>query len=1552
MANLPDEVLTAKIKVDDSELDKVKLAMKQLRSEFKNGVKLDVDVDTKNVGKLKAEMEALRKTSGKPIKIPVDNSGLDATKSKALSLGSALNTSSKGLGALSKGLGSLSSTLNIVSAGLQNLGNNMQMIGRVGMIASTVLGGAVVGGMTKIASVGIKAALSVQSVEAQLKAQNVSGSKVSSMMKEMTDYANNSAFSLDNLGSSISSVNSYVGDIDKSEKVVKTFGTSLMATGRSADDLQNVAVNLGQLNSSGFTKADFKELIRGVPAISQALRDMDISSYEDFNEALGDDPNTKTIERTANALDLVTGALDKYNTKTNAFEESQKPLKAQWENFTGTIETNLGAMAKSSGLIDALGIAMNNLGKMFDKNSGSIEGFYKWLGKMVIKSSDFLADFDFQKAFNSFSKGISSAVKTVKSTLDSLSGDAEGIYHKFSQGKTGAEGFGTALSNIVKGSAGLYFGGTLVKGISSIISLLSVGAGLASKFAGGLSKVTASASKISGSKAMSSLLGGSKSKTKIDTGAVDLENVIGKTAQKQMKLPTMTIDSMDYVNQMNKNSTGLKQAKRSTESVVGTLSETTGSMSRVERNMSPVRNAITSMNGKFKTMFSSLGNLGSGVANVAKTGVGKVKGMLKSVASGLAGTGQDILLITLAMKEFDNLPSIGTIMTGFGKVAAVMGSMSVLNVVTSGVNKWLGLDEAVGAIANFLNAGSLVAMATGIKALKNLPSGGAIKSGMLKLTAVSVAMAGLNTVTGLVGVAGGGLGSLMNTIGAFTNAINAGSILALTKAMRSLENLPSMSSVESSLTKLKKLSSKMTEVTESFSMNFGKSLLKRWDSNNVTKIVTNLSKMASSFDKINDIKVPSTDKVQQLNDAIKKLVKGFTLKANNLDIKDQIAKEVQSIIKNISAMGQALNKISSIKVPSPEVIGTLKQSIQNSLNAISEIQNMTLTGEKEKTTTKDMKNMASFTKPINDIISDVSSMGTALQQLQGLALNTTKIATNVSATMTAMRDTIQQVKNAMSDFSMSKSKTGGTSETAEGDKKFTSKGEISNMTSILTSVTKMISELGLLQSALSTVQNQALNVDTIAKNVGTTMTAMRSSIETMKNAMNVISTDKSLGDAGITGTDVSAEESGLGGLTSIGEMGAMTSVLKSVTSMISELSLLQGALVKVQNQALNVKVIAENTQSTANAMKQAISILKTTLSSFSTDTATTDKPLPATGANFNGAPAQSGDVTSMGDLGAIVKIIDKIKSVMTKVSELQGILVEVQKAKVAADQVKAAMNQLVLSLGEILNTFKGQNLQDMAHDASSEGVKSAIDGIKTFVNSVKTALTDIGNLAPTANSKGSNLATEVINGFKSGDWGALKTRVQSALEGMNAIGQKAGSALKSGFNSGVAGMADSAVTQINKVKNALTSIPKSISVSINISSNIESVISQISRAQSMKVKKHDGGMIGYFSKGGSVGSMPFGNYANGTDKIPAMLTQGEYVQNRNAVSFWGKGLMDAMNQRNVNRVSQLMSSRLGSASKNYSTYNTVNNNQRNTVNQTFSGNGSKQYRNLSRLVKG
>lgn len=257
--------------------------------------------------------------------------------------------------------------------------------------------------------------MEVEQAKATLRAQGVEGKKLKSTFSEIVDFANISPFDVSNMTQSVSLLNAYVGNIEKSVKATKVFGTSLYAAGRDASDLQRVATNLGELNTGNFTKTDYKELVKGVPTVSQALREIGVHNWNEFTEALGDNPDTKEIEITKNALDFVTNALEKYNQKTNALEESNKSLKAKLENTTGQFETMRDEVLNSSG-------AYEEIKKIIDAFSNQLtsDETKEALTKLFKGALPYLKELE--KRINNFSlnhfiEDVKKGWKTVKDTL-------------------------------------------------------------------------------------------------------------------------------------------------------------------------------------------------------------------------------------------------------------------------------------------------------------------------------------------------------------------------------------------------------------------------------------------------------------------------------------------------------------------------------------------------------------------------------------------------------------------------------------------------------------------------------------------------------------------------------------------------------------------------------------------------------------------------------------------------------------------------------------------------------------------------------------------------------------------------------------------------------------------------------------------------------------------------------------------------------------------------------------------------------------------------------
>lgn len=413
-------------------------------------------------------------------------------QNKLANQGNVFTTMGKGLSQLSTQLGSVSNVANTASTALASVAKPMLMIGGAGALAVGT-------GIASQVKGAISYGMEVEKAQNQLKAQGLSAKQVADIYKnEIVPFANTTPFDVANMTDGISAINSYVGDVKKSTKATKIFGTALFATGRSAEDLNSVAVNLGQLNTTGFSKADYKELVRGVPTISAALRDMNISSWEEFNQALGDNPATKEIERTGNALDLIMKAQDKYNTKTHAMEEANKSLSVKMDNMKGQYQTMRDNVLKSSGAYDKFGKVIDTLGDKL--NSPAVEKAMTKMFKGAIPLLDNLekkiANFNIDKFVNGWTKGFDTVKKTVSDLWNNPA-------IKFGRDKItkmlglegGAENIGSDLGKILSKGIEIGVGSISLKGIAlgtrGIAGVASVGGSIATMIGKSIGKGSA-----------------------------------------------------------------------------------------------------------------------------------------------------------------------------------------------------------------------------------------------------------------------------------------------------------------------------------------------------------------------------------------------------------------------------------------------------------------------------------------------------------------------------------------------------------------------------------------------------------------------------------------------------------------------------------------------------------------------------------------------------------------------------------------------------------------------------------------------------------------------------------------------------------------------------------------------------------------------------------------------------------------------------------------------------------------------------------------------------
>lgn len=270
----------------------------------------------------------------------------------------------------------------------------------------------------------------VDKAKQQLKAQGVEGKKLEDIYQDIVKYANVSPFDVGNMTQAVSKMNAFTGDIDKSMRATKAFSESIFASGGDISSLGNVAYNLGQISTNQFSKVDYKELVKNVPAMSQALRDykgeitlvdkatgklvkkstegLDLSNWEDFNKLLGDDPTTQAIERQYDAFSLVTDAMEKYNQKTHALETANKALPNKLENLAGAYKTVRHEALESSGAYDAFGKVIDTLSDKLQKDpavKGALKDLFSGITPLIKKAEQGIKDFDITTFVNGLKQG-------------------------------------------------------------------------------------------------------------------------------------------------------------------------------------------------------------------------------------------------------------------------------------------------------------------------------------------------------------------------------------------------------------------------------------------------------------------------------------------------------------------------------------------------------------------------------------------------------------------------------------------------------------------------------------------------------------------------------------------------------------------------------------------------------------------------------------------------------------------------------------------------------------------------------------------------------------------------------------------------------------------------------------------------------------------------------------------------------------------------------------------------------------------------------------------
>lgn len=413
-------------------------------------------------------------------------------QNKLANQGNVFTTMGKGLSQISTQLGSISNVANTASTALMGVAKPMLMLGGAGALG-------VGAGIAQQVKGAMSYAMEVEQAQNLLKAQGISAEKVASTYKDIRQFSGITPFGIKDMTESVAAINSYVGDIDTATKATKIFGTSLFATGRDASELYSVGVNLGQLYSGAFSKTDFKEVLRNVPTAGQALRDaIGSSNWEDFNLALGDDPNTREIERTGNALEFLMDVMDKYNKKTNALEQANESLVNKWANTQEAFKNSRQDALMASGAYTQFGKLLDTLGdKLADPAlQKAFTELFKGSIPLMQKAQKAINDFDITKFVNSTKRGFDIVKKTVDDLWNNpIVKGGRNALTKMLGLEGGAENIGANLGKVLSKGIQLGVGSISLKGIAlgtrGIAGIASVGGSIATMIGKSISKGSA-----------------------------------------------------------------------------------------------------------------------------------------------------------------------------------------------------------------------------------------------------------------------------------------------------------------------------------------------------------------------------------------------------------------------------------------------------------------------------------------------------------------------------------------------------------------------------------------------------------------------------------------------------------------------------------------------------------------------------------------------------------------------------------------------------------------------------------------------------------------------------------------------------------------------------------------------------------------------------------------------------------------------------------------------------------------------------------------------------
>lgn len=1333
-------------------------------------------------------------------------------------------------------------------------------------------------------------------------------------------------------------------DIDRSQKLFSAMNDAILTFGGTQDQVNNAVTQYSQIMGSKMDARTFRSLEEAqmTPALTAVAKKMGMTFTEFRNAFTGQNP-TISLQQFEDALidldekgggglaSLSSMAKKSSETISNAFSLMQTRANKAMTNIISSVD--------------------NLVKKVTGKNI--YENVYGFTETMMKKSEEI------SKWINENPDKIMNVINGIKDASHGLAEEArtwniKDILNGIADAKPVLNGILDMLKfayNIFKGMTSFIGGGNQSRGLGRLIAgwyLMSKGLivlGKAIKFFAPSIAILAQLGKISKT---GTLFKGFKGLGNMKKA---IENPFGSGSDTGKKATDVfNVDS--FKNMLSKHlDKGLYLAE---------LAGLAGDMILFAKAIKELDNSMPDNIGDLLTDIGMLGTVVVSMEGLAVL-VGKISENVKGAdftgIVAMIAEGGTLWMFAKAIQEFNKalkgvtftdvitrLSALAEVVVGFGAIATAVGF---------GISAFqpLALLSSIGFIGLIAEGGTLWLLAKSVQALNKLPSnykgiGKKVNALMDTVNDIMYAMTEHKTLNSVpvIGPVITTLDNFAKGLSGFTKAFEnkgiASSIKSIGKIFDSIE----------SISKVKK---------------FNKDKIKS-NINNVASIIKFMY-TDDSIKWIRDNSMPETGGGKD---------KGNNTLLNDADNLNNNFSQISKIFKSISKSGEYLNNIQNFNFD-PNVIVQKVQQLRDIMSAFTE-RTSTDTNTKDSSSlvyqVGKLKGKIKILEQLGDIFNSIS---TALSSISTIGNTDYKLDDSVIESINTKIGYIKSIVSEITkeDFVKILSK-----------KKIPNASKFSNLNDIITQFTNILNGLNTFNTTWNNMQATSFNGQDMVGNIKGTINGFNDIMSAFTEndvkdgkqvkGSNLVANINKIGKQQQAFSQLGTMVQGM--VSAVQQLDSLTGLLSSdkVTAYQTTLSnfrmviktITAGGKDSLVKDVSSIGKQSEAFSALPNAltnMLNSINIINqmyATLSNIDLE-AVRDKIIEARDIVFK---LFSANGSNDGDLASTVANVNKVNfsGLLTKIQQYSSAintlnsLAPVDTAKISSitEQVKTSINSIaestkgakgnkaVAQVKQLVDSFKQvrDELMSVAsafYDVGNESANAISKGFKEFGlgNVLTTSVTDVASLitknaSGAYRSLGTTLGNKFVSGFKSGIKNINVSSLTRSLNNGSAFyntGVSLGKQLLAGIRAGAKG---------NVTVHATVSTHKSTGGVVG--DTIGSVIGNISSMFSHVFHHSNGGNVAYRAKGGLAYFEP-----KGTDVVPAMLTPGEYVIKRSAVSKYGGKFFDHLNNMDLdgalNRIKTRYNNPSQSIIKNYSIVNNNTINKYDNRSVTINGDARK-----------